>query len=351
MRFEAPADAGEWGVVVTEVALVAPALIVAAVLLVSGIAKLRNPDDEAGWQELGVPAVLRKKWLIRLHPVGEIVLAVAVVSLGGWLGVAVGSVAALLFIAYLVAVWVARRRSPDASCACFGARQQITTRTILRNAWLVLLALASAVAVLWLPVVGGALWLSLVSPTALIALGAVALTMWLAHGPASESGREAPAEPLLAEHPNDDELADYIPRPIPAVPVEQGNGDMLNLQRLAALKPILLLAVSETCGSCIPVIERAGQWRELLPEVSVRFLLKADPARSALTQDEGDDQSLHDQYSYVRDSIGGWKTPSAVLLGTGGLLAGGPVEGEQAISAFVDDIYEQLHGEPPTASA
>ena len=55
----------------------APALIVVGVLLVSGIAKLRTPDDEAGWAELGVPAALRRPWLMRLHPIAEIVLAAA----------------------------------------------------------------------------------------------------------------------------------------------------------------------------------------------------------------------------------------------------------------------------------
>ena len=34
--------------------------------------------------------------------------------------------------------------------------------------------------------------------------------------------------------------------------------------------------------------------------------------------------------------------PSAVLLGTDGLVAGGPVHGEDAVVAFVADVAEQL---------
>ncbi len=37
-------------------------------------------------------------------------------------------------------------------------------------------------------------------------------------------------------------------------------------------------------------------------------------------------------------------TPTAVLLGIDGLLAGGPVVGTDDVVAFIDDIYESLHG-------
>jgi hypothetical protein len=43
------------------------------------------------------------------------------------------------------------------------------------------------------------------------------------------------------------------------------------------------------------------------------------------------------------------RTPSAVLLGMDGLLAGGPVVGHPDIETFVADIYESLHGVRPDA--
>ena len=49
----------------------------------------------------------------------------------------------------------------------------------------------------------------------------------------------------------------------------------------------------------------------------------------------------------MRASIGDWGTPAAVLLGVDGLLAGGPEQGEPAVTSFVGDIYESLHGERP----
>lgn len=321
----------------------APALIVAAVLLVSGIAKLRRPDDEAGWTELGVPAVLRKPWLMRLHPIAEIVLAAALLLLGGVLGVLAGVAAALLFLVYLVMVWQAKRRTPDASCACFGACKPITGRTLLRNGWLVLLAVLAAVGLGAAPLVGGVIALVPAGWPWMLALAAVAATFILIDQPdAVEETPVAAAIPVSAG----DDLEDYIRTRTPAVPVQLGDGSVVNLRTLASRQPILLLAVSETCGSCTPVIEAASRWRELLPEVSVRLLVRVAPAESTLTSTE-EPQTLHDPDDYVRGSIEDWNTPTAVLLGMDGLLAGGPVTGSEAIEQFVGDVYESLHGTRP----
>jgi len=317
---------------------ITPALIVAVVLLTSGIAKLRTPDDEAGWAELGVPAALRRPWLMRLHPITEIVLAAGLLLLGGVLGILAAVVATLVFLVYLVMVWRAKRRTPDATCACFGARKPITGRTLLRNGWLVLLALAAVFGLSVAPPLGGVLAIPNAWPWVL-ALAAVAVTYVLIDQP-DAVGEAAPA--------SDDDLEDYVRTRTPAVPVTLGDGSGVNLRTLSARQPLLLLAVSETCGACTPVIESAPRWRELLPEVSVRLLVRAAPAESTLTSAQ-EPQTLHDPDDYVRSSIADWPTPTAVLLGIDGLLAGGPVTGEPAIEEFVGDVYESLHGIRPSA--
>jgi len=321
----------------------APALIVVGVLLVSGIAKLRTPDDEAGWAELGVPAVLRRSWLMRLHPIAEIVLAAALLVFGGVLGVLAASAATVLFAVYLVMVWRAKQSTPDASCACFGERKPITTRTLLRNAWLVLMAAFAAVGVGSTPPLGGvaavATWLW---PWTL-GLAAVAVTFVLVNQPgAPEVVTAAPAG--IA----DEELGEYLRTRTPAVPVTRGDGAVMNLRALSMEKPILLLSVSETCGSCTPVIERADAYRELLPEASVQLLVRSTPEASPMAS-ATEPFTLHDPDGYVRDSLEMPRTPSAVLLGADGLLAGGPVVGHPDIEEFVADIYESLHGTRPAA--
>jgi hypothetical protein len=139
---------------------------------------------------------------------------------------------------------------------------------------------------------------------------------------------------------------EYVRVRTPAVPVTYGDGRVTNLRSLAAMRPILLLSVSETCGACTRVIEQVPAWRRLLPEVDVRLLIPQPPAESRLTELEHP-QSLHDPKGYVRGSIADWRFPTAVLLGADGLLAGGPETGAVAIETFVGDIYASLHAERP----
>ncbi|MBS1907070.1 MAG: hypothetical protein JST33_11010 [Actinobacteria bacterium] len=328
----------------------ASTLIIVGVLVASAIAKLRTPDDAAGWEALGIPAALRKDWLIRLHPIAELVLAAALLLLGGALGIAAAVVAVLLFAAYLAMVWRAKRRTPDASCACFGERRPITGRTLLRNAWLVLLAVVSASTVGLLPLWGGVATLAVLLWPWTLALAAVAVTFVLVQETASaDAHTDAPTAVGAGSALRDaqgEELEDYIRSRTPAVPVQLGGGETVNLRELAARQPMLLLVVSESCGSCTAVIESIDAYRALLPEVSVRFLLQVRPEDSRLTSAE-EPQTLHDPERYVSGSIGDFYTPTAVLLGMDGLLAGGPVTGSGAIADFVDDVYESLHGERP----
>ncbi|MBS1673027.1 MAG: hypothetical protein JSS74_03585 [Actinobacteria bacterium] len=328
---------------------IAATLILVGVLVASGVAKLRTPDDAEGWAELGIPAVLRQEWLIRLHPWAEIALAVVLLLFGGWIGTAAAIIAVLLFGAYLVMVWRAKNRTPDASCACFGERQPITARTLLRNGWLVLLALIAAVGIGALPLAGGVLLLAVAQWPWTLALAAVAVTFVLVRETGSGSAGAARTDEAAAVVVPDDELEDYLRTRTPAIPVQLGDGTTTTLRELASAEPVLLLAVSETCGSCTPVIESVDAYRALLPEVSVRLLLQNQPENSTLRSTE-EPQTVHDPDRYVGLSFAdSWFTPSAVLLGADGLLAGGPVTGTTKVAEFVDDIYESLHGERPPA--
>lgn len=317
-------------------------LTLTGVLLCSGIAKLRHPDDVEGWRELGVPQFVRRPWLVAVHPWAEIALAVAVAILGGWLGAVASLVAVALMATYTVLV--ARAARHDASCACFGQKAPVTRVTVVRNAWLTALA-AGATAVVWAaPSWGGAVAVAVQVPGAFVAAAAAAVTtatiLW-PHAPVAAP----PATPSVGAQ--DADSAEYLRVRTPAVPVTLADGTVENLRTLAARKPMLLLAVSPTCGACVPVISAVAGYRSLLPEVDVRLLLMDAPDNSPLTE-QTEPQSLHDPHGYVRGSIMDWPTPTAVLVGIDGMLAGGPEIGHPAISTFVDDIYENLHGERPT---
>lgn len=320
--------------------VIAPPLILAAVLAAGAIAKLRLPDDLAGWSDLGVPAAFRRQWLVRFHPWGELVLAVSLVVLGGILGLAAAIVAVALMAAYLSLVarlWSrARSSSQDASCACFGARRTVTGVTVARNVWLVVLSVAAALGVWTTPLLGGVL-ASIGDGWGWVAAGAaaavtVALVLW----PDQPSDSPAP----MAETRVDDE-GDYLRRRTPSVPVTLADGSLVNLRELASTRPLLLLAVSSTCGTCVPVIERMPQYRLLIPEIDIRFIVRLGPEESPLIERD-EPQSIHDKPGYVRGSIEEWSTPTALLLGADGMLAGGPVTGVSAIEEFVQDVRSSL---------
>ncbi|MEI5583933.1 MULTISPECIES: MauE/DoxX family redox-associated membrane protein [unclassified Agromyces] len=332
------------------VLITAPALILAGVMVASGIGKLRRPDDLTGWAELGVPSAFRREWLLRLHPWGELALGLALALLGGWLGALAGLASVALMGAYtwLIAraLNTARQSGADAACACFGESTPVTRVTLVRNAWLLLVALLTTSTIWATPTLGGALaalggeWGWIVALAAAAATSA--LIVWRAPERTEVAPRPTAGDLALADR---GEL-EYIRTRTPAVPVTLGDGTPANLRTLSRSRPILLLAVSETCGSCAAVIERVPEWRALLPEVEVRMLVSAPPELSALTEREHP-HTLHDPERNVRASIADWGTPAAVLLGIDGLLAGGPEQGATAILSFVDDIYESLHGERP----
>ncbi|XKG40414.1 hypothetical protein LG315_10845 [Microbacterium marinum] len=285
--------------------------------------------------------------MLRLHPWCEIALAASLVCLGGALGLVAALVAVGLMSVYLALVWRVARRRDEATCACFGASQRVTGVTVARNAWLTILAIATA-SVIWAgPPIGGAAatvvarnsgWGALL--TLVVSAITVALVLWPDTAQVPTASVPAPA---AAAGASDGDALEYVRTRTPAVPVTLADGTVVNLRALAEHKPLLLLAVSETCGACAPVIRRAPQWRVLLPEVDVRILLRMPPEDSGITE-RAEPQSLHDVPGYVSGSIADWMTPTAVLLGSDGMLAGGPEMGVEAIEVFVQDIRAALDG-------
>ncbi len=337
---------------ISALAVILP-LVLGAVFVASGIAKLVRPDDLTGWAELGVPRALRRAWLLRVHPWAEIALGVALAVLGGLLGVAAAVVAAAILAVYLVMVVRLVRRPDDASCACFGARKTVTAVTVVRNAWLLALAVGAVAAIGVTPLWGGAIAAAAGQAAWVAGLVIAAVTVGVILWPESSSRDERHAGSSSAGTPSglaegesatvDGSVAelDYVRVRTPSVPVVLADGATVNLRQLAMQKPLLLLAVTHTCGSCQPVIDKVAEYRNRLPELDLRLLLTFPPEVSPLTE-TGPQGSLHDVHDYVRGSIADWATPTAVLFGADGMLAGGPESGAEAIEAFIDDIRASL---------
>lgn len=370
--------------------LLAAPILLTLTLLVSGLAKLgARQGTEDAMTSLRLPLRSFHRSVANVLPVVEIVLA-----LGLWipsvpLQVLIAMLVAVLMLAYLVIIARALTLGEPVECSCFGtlASPTVSRTTLGRNLVLVLLAIITL-----LSASSGAMTLALVQvPLSLVGLGvalllAIVLTVLTlggsAEGAAATKSTGEPAEgsaraqagpragapageqaasvaaptaggraPELAgeetaEEPADEELLDYERAAIPGGVLQQPSGRLITLTQLTAQSAALLVFVSEGCGPCERVLDRADGWIEALsPFMQVKFVFSRpiDQLRERTTQRVGE-HALHDLQFTARSTLGGKTAPSAVLLGADGLLAGGPVDGGSAVIEFVEAIQEQLAG-------
>lgn len=310
-------------------------VILAAVLATAAVGKLRAPSRSAeALVALDVPRPLRARWLVGSHPWVEIALALGLVLATGWLGTAFAIAAAPLFVGYLVLIARAATKPEPVDCDCFGVlgAGQVTRVTVARNIWYVILAAvaigAHASGSSPLPTLSslgaeGWWWLAAAAAAALT----VGLTM---HG--QGEGDSAASEQM------DDDLADYVRMPTPAVPVKLVGGTETTLRDLSARRAQLLLFVSRSCGWCSEVVTQSVDWRAELPQLDVRLVFSTAPKNGGVDPET----TIYDERSWARQSCGITSVPAAVALGRDGLLAGGPVMGHLAVTEFVAQIREQL---------
>jgi Methylamine utilisation protein MauE len=311
-------------------ALLLPLLTCSAVLLLSGLAKLRDAGAvDAAFGSMGVPAPFDAVWVRRLLPWAE-------VGLGLWLLVATGPalvvVAVLvlgLFLTYLGLVLRALRSPEPVDCGCFGAvgESRVTAVTAWRNGLLVLAAALTLVAGLREVSVLGDLRVPGVWAWLVAAALTVAVAVLVTH-------RSVGATSATTD---DDE---YVRHPIPRAQVLDAAGTLLLVEQEARRTAHLLVFLNPGCGPCRSIGPDLGGWREALgPAVTVRAVLRGAPHTAGAFPYLED--AWFDPHGVARDAFG-VGAPSAVLLGADGALAGGPVHGEADVRSFVDEVAEHL---------
>jgi hypothetical protein len=317
--------------------------ILAAVLVASALGKLADPRRAAAaFDALDVPRALARPWMRTAHPWAELVLALGLIATWGASAVVVAVLVVVLFIGYLLLVVRAAQSSEPTDCACFGSAgaERVTRLTVVRNVWL----LGVSAAALWSAFSGRSPLQWAVSAGSdvwwLVAVAAAAVTTGLILYREASTAGGSDGDVVAGLDP--ETLEDYERTKIPHVPVTLADGSVVSLRDFAGARPKLILAVSATCSSCLPVIDAAPQWQDRLPELDVHLLFPS-PAPT-VTESPTHPGALYDPMKFIYEGLRMPGTPSAVLLGVDGMLAGGPVVSHDQISAFVADVEAELAG-------
>lgn len=335
-------------------------LTLAAVLVLSGVSKLRDTRAStlSMMRLLRLPRVVASSATARVLPYVE--LATAALLLTPWAPTfALGAALALgLFVAFWAVIVRAMGFDPRPTCGCFGriGDHRITGRTVVRNSLLLVLAVVSAGMALTGRSTGGLvagytggdwLWLALA-----VVLAAVTLLV-LGSGPgrpltAAQPAHQHPSGTASAGGPSpgpgpeqgDPEL-DYVRAPVPDGLLVGPDHQVSSPQRLLRSQAQLLVLVNCWCGPTHEALARLDGWRARLPQLGVQLVFTPYPFDSPQALG-GRTGIWWDPGSRLYAALGAGASPSAVLLGADGLLAGGPVDGLDGIEEFVDDIVAEL---------
>jgi hypothetical protein len=308
---------------------VVPPLLLAVLLVVSAVAKLRDPrDTRSVFDKLRLPRFLTTLEAPRLLPYGELVLAALLVLLPGVWYLLAATLTLILFAAYLVIVVRALGFGYSLLCGCFGqlGLGWITRRTAIRNAVLVAVALVT-----WLDA-----W-----------RGEGVLDRLLNAGDAGEAGwwlagvlvavvttvmvvREGDMPPYVPPPVDDDDFP-TIPVPYVLLDGPRGPRSVWQLTDDAARLLVFWNPVDEATAA---VADRLPVWQRELGPVRVHLVTRSEWGQAVAVRPDLADELLGDPDGHTRERLGA-AMPGAVLLGTDRFVAGGPVAGLDEIEVLV----------------
>ncbi len=342
-----------------DLALLVARLLLAAVFVVSGLAKLA---DRAGSRravtDFGLPARLANP-IGTFLPLAELAVAVALLPLAtAWWG-GLGALLLLLAFSAGIAVNLARGRTPN--CHCFGQlhSEPIGWPTLARNA--VLAAIAGFVVGTGFDDAGYSTvgWLDDLSTgeTAAIVAGVVALGLlaaegWLLVHLLGQNGRLLVRldvlETALAERGVAPSPVDAAPTgspaglpvgvPAPAFTLSGLHGETLTLDALrAAGKPVLLIFTDPGCGPCNALLPDIGRWQRDHAAAFTLALLSRGTAEANRTKtaEHGITTVLLQKDREVAAAYQANGTPAAVLVRSDGTIGTPLALGADAIRSFV----------------
>jgi methylamine dehydrogenase accessory protein MauD len=356
--------------------LLAARLVLAAVFVVAGLAKLL--DAKGSGQALvgfGVPERLAQP-LGTVLPLAELAIAIALIPLAtAWWG-ALGALVLLgLFVAG-IGFNLARGRRPD--CHCFGQlySKPVGAETLVRNAvllviaglvvwagpgnsgasavgWLSELSIAERaivlIGVLIVALLGGLAWLLVEvlrqQGRQLLRLDNLEARLdgrYVGHGPLHQietglHGANGHAHGAIVEQ------GPPIGAPAPDVDLPDLDGNPWTLDRLTeGGRPALLLFVDPHCGACKSLLPDVGRWqREHGETARVALISRGTPDENRRKVAEHDVGPVLLQRDFeVASAFEVPGTPAAVLIRADGTIGGRLAVGAEAIRALATGIFE-----------
>jgi len=345
-------------------ALLLARLVLAAVFLVAGAAKLADrTGSRRALVEFGVPPILAWPLGVVL-PVAEITVGAALVPRATAVLAAVAALALLALFCAGIAANLVRGREPD--CHCFGQLHSAPAGwpTLGRNALLALVA-GFVVRQGWSDpgrsVVGPAGGLTAGEATALaiglVLAAAVLAEGWLILNLLQQQGRLlARVETLEAgdvagrTEPASEAFGLPVGGSAPEFQLKGLHGEVMTLAALrSADRPVLLVFSDPGCGPCNALMPDIGRWqREESAALTVALVSRgAVDANRAKSAEHGLINVLLQDNREVSEAYLSRGTPSAVLVAADGKIGSDLAHG----AGQIRDLVARATGQPPPAGA
>ena len=348
----------------TDALLLIARLGLCAVFAVAGFAKLTDrAGTRAAVTAFGAPAALAAP-LALVIPLAELAAAALLLPAATAVAGAILAVGLLVGFEIAIALNLARGRAPD--CHCFGQLHSAPAgpRTLVRNAVLAAIALATILggggpsAIAWVAGLHGTALVAAVAGIVIAVLaagGAVAfVTLLRSYGRVlvrvdrleqalSSAGVDVPPDPpsTLEVIPPQSGLA--LGTPAPAFAVIDVDGEAVSLDDLLAPQvPLMLVFASPHCAPCAALLPELVEWQREHAEWLTVAIVSDGAARDvrAETQELALEHVLLDTGATLQGAYEASGTPSAVLIGADGTIVSHIAAGRDAIEALVHRVLD-----------
>lgn len=316
-------------------AVLAGRLLLAAVFLAAGVGKLLDRDgSRAALADFGVPARLIAAAAVAL-PLAEVAIAIALVLALSARGGAVGAAAVLLAFTIAIGNAVLHHRAPE--CHCFGQIHSAPAGggTLTRNGLLLLLAAFVAS-----KGPGPALdtWVSQRTPGELALSASIAVLAILA----AAGGYWLERRRRERDRGEGEEIRRRLGvpsgSPAPGFDLPGACGPALSLGSLRARGlPVMVLFADLDCCACEVLLPHVGRWQATLTDQLTIVLISSEDAAAGrvLCERYGIADVLLQSGFDVSNAYLTRGTPSAVIVGTDGMVVSDTATGFQMIHALV----------------